>query len=75
MNQTIVNIPANLARTPFYSEPMVRFSCVKAKVDIAWCTSISIVKLRAFVTRIVKDIDQETICSISRNFNINFLPR
>lgn len=49
--------------------------CVKTEIDITCRTSVPVVKPRALGTRIIEDIDQETIRSISRNFDINFLPR
>ena len=31
-------------------------------------------KARSLATRIIEDIDQETVCSIPRDLDINFLP-
>jgi hypothetical protein len=74
MDQMIVNQPADLARTPFYCEPVARFGCVKTEFNIACCTSIAIVKVRSLATGVVEDIDQETVWSIPRDLDIYFLP-
>jgi hypothetical protein len=74
MDQMIVNQPADLARSPFYCEPMDCFGCVKTEFNIACSTSIAIVKVRSLATGVVEDIDQETVWSIPRDLNIYFLP-
>ena len=73
MDQMIVNQPANLARTPFDCEAVACFGCVKTEFDIAWSTSIAIVKACSFATGVVEDIDQEAVWSIPRDLDIYFL--
>jgi hypothetical protein len=73
MNQMIVNEPADLARIPFNSEAVACFGCVKPELNIAWSTSISIVKVCSFATRVVEDIYQEAVWSIPCDLDIYFL--
>src|SRR4051794_40404167 len=75
VDQMIVNKPANRARTPFYREPVVLLRCVKSEGDIACRAPVSVVKLRARATGVIKDIDQETVWPIPCNFDIDLLPR
>lgn len=42
---------------------------------MAWCPSISIVKPRSIITRVVEHICQEATRAISGDFDVNLLPR
>ena len=75
MDQMIVNQPPDLARIPFNCEAVARFGCVKPQFDIAWSTSIAIVKVCSFATWIVEDIYQEAVWSIPCDLDIYFLSR
>jgi hypothetical protein len=52
---------------------MACFGCVKPEFNIAWRTSIAIVKVCSFATWVVEDIDQEAFWSITRDLDIYFL--
>jgi hypothetical protein len=73
MDQMIVNQPADLARAPFNCEAVACFGRVKPEFNIAWSTSISIVKVCSFATWVVEDIDQQAVWSIPRDLDIDFL--
>jgi hypothetical protein len=73
MDQIIVNQPADLMRIPFDCEAVACFGRVKPEFDIAWSTSIAVVKVSSFATWVVEDIYQEAVWSIPRDLDIYFL--
>jgi hypothetical protein len=73
MDQMIVNQPTDLARIPLNCEAVVCFGCVKPEFNIAWSTSIAIVKVCSFAAWVVEDIYQEAVWSIPRDLDIYFL--
>src|SRR5450631_1920411 len=54
---------------------MGRRGCVKTEPNACWRASIPVVEVRPFFARIVEDIDEKAIRSISRDFHVYLLSR
>lgn len=75
MDKLIVYPPSDLARGPFDSIPMHTFRGVEAQLYVAWSTSVAVVELSTFITRVVKNVDEEAVWHVASNLDVNFLVR
>ena len=75
MNKLIIHQPSDLARGPFDGIPMHTLRGVEAQLDVAWGTSVAVVELSTFSSRVVEHVDKEAAWHVAGNLDVDLLVR